>query len=233
MVSLSLVLSPEMFPMHQMAYSLTSMCCEACRTLIRIGMPLFSTKFMTNLLSLLAKLVRHQIASNCNFGESCLWAKSNSLGTKPLSTVCWMGGFLSKESRRLRPIVEKICMIFLSDKINSVTLLKSVIYRHDKNENEKRGIKWWTYLEHQTVGFIDELVFWDVIDLQEGLLHRHGALTLSSMSLQVIGYGWVGLLHLLLFSSHSWCLLLLLLHILSTAITILSFGLQFLISTYK
>ena len=94
---------------------------------IRIGTALLSTRVITNLLSLLAKLVKHQIDSNCNFGEAKSYANSNSLGTKPRSTVAWIGGPYSKESSLLSPSVANILCTFLSVVINSAKRGKSVI----------------------------------------------------------------------------------------------------------
>ena len=94
---------------------------------IKIGIALFSTRVMTNLLSLLAKLVKHQIDSNCNFGEEKSYANSNSRGTKPRSTVAWMGGPYSKERSRRSPRAANILCTFLSALIISTKRGKSDI----------------------------------------------------------------------------------------------------------
>ena len=68
--SLRRVESPEIFPRHQITYSLTSIWLDWSSIWIRIGMALLSTRFITNRLSPLATFVKHQTASNWSFGES-------------------------------------------------------------------------------------------------------------------------------------------------------------------
>ena len=68
--SLNLLLSPEMFPRHQIVYSFTSMWVGESIIDIKMGIAWFSINLSTKLLSLEAMFVKHQIASNCSLGHS-------------------------------------------------------------------------------------------------------------------------------------------------------------------
>jgi len=118
-------LSPAIFPRHQIVYSLTSICVSVLIISIRILIAWCSISLSTKELSLDAIFVRHQIASNCNFGDSIDLASEKSLGIKFLSTVFWIGGSDSNESSFRRKVTAKIWIIGMSDQMRPSTLSKS------------------------------------------------------------------------------------------------------------
>ena len=105
--SLNLTLSPEMFPRHQMVYSLTSMWAAVSKMLISVGIAAFSISLRTNWLSLDAILVRHQIASNWSL-ELLTLASCIKGAIRLQSTVLWIGGLSSKERSLRRAVVAMI-----------------------------------------------------------------------------------------------------------------------------
>ncbi len=147
--SLTLWLSPAMFPIPQIACSTTSMCGEL-NNWIRALMVPFSISTWTWSWLPDARLVKHHAASNyrifCKyiiknvekeyswiefassaclltwiFGKFDLCNRERSLGTRLESITCWIGGFFSYESNLLKPIVANTTFIsFASNiKVNS------------------------------------------------------------------------------------------------------------------
>lgn len=82
----------------------------------------------------LAKFVKHQAASNCNFGKSVLDKKWINLGTKLASITYYIGGFFSKESNLLKPIAENIWYTSLVLFTNYNNLGKSFNYNYKKQD---------------------------------------------------------------------------------------------------
>ena len=129
--SLNLLLSPEMFPRHQMVYSLTSMCVGESIMEIRIGMAWFSINLSTKWLSLDAILVRHQIASNWSLGDSTHWPSWKRRGIRLRSTVFWMGGSVSKDRSFLRPVTARIWTTWMSELRRLTIYSKSDCYENN------------------------------------------------------------------------------------------------------
>ena len=124
MLSLKRCESPEILPRHQMAYSLTTILQSVSRRPMRILIHPQSTNLSTKVDSVLAMLVRHQIASNYYFSFYDSLAIFSKIGMSPASKTLKKGAACSLESNYLIPIRPIILRFSLSLRIIMVSLSK-------------------------------------------------------------------------------------------------------------
>mmetsp|Transcript_14938 Transcript_14938/g.32998 ORF Transcript_14938/g.32998 Transcript_14938/m.32998 type:complete len:223 (-) Transcript_14938:112-780(-) len=112
--SLHCTLSPATLPSAQAACSRTSSL-GLISSRMKIGTAPASITYRVCSEVPEAMFVRAQAASNCRAGFSAICRKSTKRCTTPDSITCWMGGFFSMDSRRLKCCVECSCLAASSE----------------------------------------------------------------------------------------------------------------------